>query len=658
MRKTAYLLIVAVLVLAAPVVAQGPFNDVPTDHWAYEAVNKLQTDGIVIGYPDGTFGGKRAMSRYEFATAIARILPLFRDQDLSSYATKSDLASAIAGIPKAPDVDLSKYATKADVDAIKRLVDEFRDEIAALGVDVDALKRDVAALCARVDALEADAKRVRWTGDVNVFGIATATEKGYPFDLDERATTGSSTSGYGKRDTLLRNIGVVKDFDLNVVGRISQTTTAKATINYGSYLNYLGFVDDYIGGPRPTSKVDPGSPAHKANTLSDGFFPYYLYIATGLGKGSFEIGRFPLQFTPYTLKMIDVDSYTSILKTDDGNYPVDGVKAGYNFGGVDVTLFAVKNDQNDYLANGLTGQPTAGLTGNNTKAGYQVPLFAKSPAFTPQGHAVGLLDELITQSAGARATFGTPWKGIIGLNYYSAWSEPAWSVSTATYDQARVYGADLAVPFGKWGVAGSWTKSDTLKNDRAVAAVKDNTEDNTAWDAKFNGSFGKLSAAAGYKSIQRNFAAAGAWDKIGRWTNPTDVKGPYVDFAYPIGRKLKVALNGESLSLIDRINATPGRWGKANDTVTKAEAGVKWGISKSNSLDLGYEWVQYSLDKGAFKSADESYLTIGWAHQMSPNAGLKLGYQFINYSDGKTSSGPYEGNYRGGLAVAQFGVSF
>ena len=129
MRKTAYLLIVAVLLLGAPicVFAQGPFNDVPTDHWAYDAVNKLQKDGIVIGYPDGTFGGKRAMSRYEFATAIARILPLIVGPDLSNYVTKPELQQAIAGI-KIPEMpDLSQYATKADLDALKKLIDEFRE---------------------------------------------------------------------------------------------------------------------------------------------------------------------------------------------------------------------------------------------------------------------------------------------------------------------------------------------------------------------------------------------------------------------------------------------------------------------------------------------------------------------------------------------------
>jgi len=620
MKKT--LLIAVVLLLAVPALAQGPFNDVPTDHWAYDAVNQLQKDGIVIGYPDGTFGGKRAMSRYEFATAIARMLPLIgQNVDLSNYVTKSDLASAIAGIKIPEGMDLSKFATKADVDAIKKLVDEFRDEIAALGVDVDALKRDVAALCARVDALEAEQKRVRWTGDVNVFGIATASEKGNPIDLDQRyLNDGITPSG----TPLLRNVGVVKDFDLNIVGRVCQTTTAVATINYGDYLSYLTYVDDYEGGSRPTSSD---------NGLYDSFFPYYLYINTALGKGSFTVGRFPLQWTPYTLKKIDVDSYTSILKTDDGNYPVDGIKAAYNFGGVDVTLFAVKNDENSYLANGLTGQPT--LADN---------LFTTNDI---GGHSVGGLDEMITQSAGARVTLGTPWKGVLGLTYYQAWSKDAWRFGE-DQDQAQVYGADLAVPFGNWGVAGSWTKSNALGND-LVPGAPDITDDNVAWDGQVNGTFGKLTAAVGYKSIGRNFTAAGAWDKVGRWTNPADVKGPYVDITIPIARKLKVALNGEMLEFIDN---GPGK-------VNKAEAGVKWGISKTNSVDLGYEWVQWDPDTAGVDTGVESYATIGWAHQMTANAGFKVGYQFVNWDGGRdlVPYGPAT-DYRGGLGVVQFGVSF
>lgn len=640
MRKTAYLLVVVALVMAAPAFAQGPFNDVPTDHWAYDAVNTLQKDGIVIGFPDGTFGGKRAMSRYEFATAIARLLPMITTGD---FATKSDLQNAIAGIKIPEQPDLSKFATKADLDAIKKLVDEFRDEIAALGVDVDALKRDVAALCARVDALEAEQKRVRITGDVNVFGISTAVQSGIPIDLDQR-NLGTTTASGAKKDTIGRNIGVVKDFDLTITGRVSQTTTAVATINYGDYLNYLGFVDDYVGGVRATSKTPVASPLQPGafTSLEDTFFPYYLYINTGLCKGSITVGRFPLQWTPYTLRKIDVDSYTSILKTDDGNYPVDGIKAAYNFGGVDLALFAVKNDENTFLVNGLTGQPT----------------LANGVRFNDIGGAsVGGLTDPITQTAGARLTFGTPWKGVLGLTYYQAWSETNWAAFVPTWDQAQVYGADLNIPFCNLGFVASWTKSNALASDRAAAIVKDLDNNNTAWDGKLTGTFGKLGAAAGYKQIERNFAAAGAWDKIGRWTNPVDVKGPYVDFTYPIARKLRVALNGEFLNIIDS-QGVPGL--NKDDQIIKAEGGLQWGVSKTNSLDLGYQWVQYTPDN-AVKTATESYLTVGWAHQMSANAGMKLGYQFVGWdrtAGAANNVANYGNSYRGGLAVAQFGVSF
>ena len=76
MKQIAILLAVICVLCAAPALAQGPFTDVPTDHWAYDAINTLQKDGILIGYPDGTFAGKRTITRYEFAVAIARILPL------------------------------------------------------------------------------------------------------------------------------------------------------------------------------------------------------------------------------------------------------------------------------------------------------------------------------------------------------------------------------------------------------------------------------------------------------------------------------------------------------------------------------------------------------------------------------------------------------
>jgi len=76
-RKGMALAVVACLVWAfsVPVAAQGnPFQDVPRDHWAYDAISTLWQAGLVEGYPDGTFGGDRFFTRYEMAMVFARAL--------------------------------------------------------------------------------------------------------------------------------------------------------------------------------------------------------------------------------------------------------------------------------------------------------------------------------------------------------------------------------------------------------------------------------------------------------------------------------------------------------------------------------------------------------------------------------------------------------
>ncbi len=139
---------------ALPALAQtaGPFADVPADHFAYESVEKLRNRGIVIGYPDGTYGGRRAMTRYEFAVAIARLLDLIPPATPPGV-TAEQLQAAIAGL-----------ATKESVDELRRLVTEFQNELTTLGVDLDAVKRRLGDLENRVAFLENESKRVRISG--------------------------------------------------------------------------------------------------------------------------------------------------------------------------------------------------------------------------------------------------------------------------------------------------------------------------------------------------------------------------------------------------------------------------------------------------------------------------------------------------------------
>src|SRR5258708_6361886 len=67
---------IACVVIGAPLRAQAPnaFQDMPRDHWAYKALNSLQSIGLAHGYPMGHFSGVRMLTRYELALAVDRAL--------------------------------------------------------------------------------------------------------------------------------------------------------------------------------------------------------------------------------------------------------------------------------------------------------------------------------------------------------------------------------------------------------------------------------------------------------------------------------------------------------------------------------------------------------------------------------------------------------
>ncbi|HEY9667548.1 MAG TPA: iron uptake porin [Coleofasciculaceae cyanobacterium] len=97
----------------------------PTD-WAYEALRSLvERYGCIAGYPDGTYRGNRALSRYEFAAGLNACL-----QQIERLITERTTG----------------FVTKADLETLQRLIDEFRTELATLGTRVDKLEGRVAFL--------------------------------------------------------------------------------------------------------------------------------------------------------------------------------------------------------------------------------------------------------------------------------------------------------------------------------------------------------------------------------------------------------------------------------------------------------------------------------------------------------------------------------
>jgi len=186
------------LTLVAPALAQ-PFADVPTDHWAYDAIAELAAKGLIEGYPDGAFRGDRAMTRYEMAMVVARLLARIEaikipplPTDLTRTAQLNAANAANAAALRAVDQRLTaKLAT------IQRLVAEFRAELAALGVRVTAVEEELAAIRARLD-------NTRITGDMrmryNVFpmGSISAPTGGQP---DARLRARLTFTGTGGPNT-------------------------------------------------------------------------------------------------------------------------------------------------------------------------------------------------------------------------------------------------------------------------------------------------------------------------------------------------------------------------------------------------------------------------------------------------------------------------
>lgn len=121
------LTIVLVLGPAAVVLASSnPFSDVPADHWAYDAVTQLAAVGLVEGYPDGTYGGTRMMTRYEAALVFARTLARLEAMvEEEVYATNADLRAQVVA-----EVLADIEAAKAELAAL------IKEELANIEVPV------------------------------------------------------------------------------------------------------------------------------------------------------------------------------------------------------------------------------------------------------------------------------------------------------------------------------------------------------------------------------------------------------------------------------------------------------------------------------------------------------------------------------------------
>lgn len=76
--------------------AANPFTDVSADDWAYQAIASLSDEGVIDGYPDGTFRGDKHVTRYEIAQIVARLMAKEDTLNASQKETLAKLSSQYA----------------------------------------------------------------------------------------------------------------------------------------------------------------------------------------------------------------------------------------------------------------------------------------------------------------------------------------------------------------------------------------------------------------------------------------------------------------------------------------------------------------------------------------------------------------------------------
>ena len=158
------------------VTSVSQLSDVSPTDWAYEALRSLvERYGCIAGYPDRTFRGNRALSRYEFAAGL--------------NACMQQIERLVAG---------GGGADEADLATLRRLVGEFETELATLGARVDNLEGRVAFL-----EDHQFSTTTKLNGEV-IMGL-TGSDNGNNVIFGNRARLALETSFTG-RDTLVTRL--------------------------------------------------------------------------------------------------------------------------------------------------------------------------------------------------------------------------------------------------------------------------------------------------------------------------------------------------------------------------------------------------------------------------------------------------------------------
>lgn len=153
MKRTIAVFFTLVLLGGGAFAQQTAFEDVPEDHWAEDAVSRIADLGIVIGFPDGTFRGNEAFTRYQAALVISRLLDVI-DQNMGAMeAMAAEDVAALENVVTQLSSELDSLGARVfaleDAEPDTTRVDELEARIDTLMGEIDALRGELEAVQAQ-----------------------------------------------------------------------------------------------------------------------------------------------------------------------------------------------------------------------------------------------------------------------------------------------------------------------------------------------------------------------------------------------------------------------------------------------------------------------------------------------------------------------------
>ena len=329
MKKTLLLAAVMALGVNAGVYAANPFSDVPAGHWAYDAVNKLAAEGVVEGYPGGTYGGDRLMTRYEIAQITAKAM--------AKGANADRLAAEFAGELDSLGVRVANLEKKSDN---VRITGQIRYEYGDRNGDMQQTKGKVAQHRLR--------SRIFVNGNINEDWSYTGR---FENNQSLKNSTGDDTLKFnqayvnGKIGGAIVIAGKTDHYAGN--GFIYDDTAEKIELSYGKDVKltaYYGIPTDYgydkMWGASVSGKVGNLSLSAGYDKFQDALASIDSYgidnnAKTGTDNGIWNLSA-NYKFGDFTLAATYIDS--DIDLRDNSKYKdvdTNGYVVGLNYKGAD-----------------------------------------------------------------------------------------------------------------------------------------------------------------------------------------------------------------------------------------------------------------------------------------------------------------------------------